>query len=46
MMGYAPLDDKIDQHAHIGLPVMDPDTAPLGDISACAFRCHQLFFYM
>jgi hypothetical protein len=28
------------------LPAIDPDPAPLGNISACAFRGHQLFFYM
>lgn len=31
---------------HAWLPVRDPDPAPLGDISACAFRRHHLFFYM
>ena len=32
--------------SHPGLPAIDPDPAPLGNISACAFRGHQLFFYM
>ncbi len=42
----------VDEHqaarftSHPGLPAIDPDPAPLGNISACAFRCHQLFFYM
>jgi len=40
----------VDEHqasgltAHPGLPVVDPDPAPLGDVSACAFRRHRLFF--
>jgi hypothetical protein len=32
--------------AHARLAMADPDSAPFGHISACAFRCHQLFFYM
>lgn len=42
----------VDEHqparmaAHVRLPVIDPDPASLGYISACAFRGHQLFFYM
>jgi hypothetical protein len=31
--------------AHPGLALLDPDTALLGHVSACALRCHQLFFY-
>ena len=31
--------------AHAGLALPDPDPAFLGDISACALRRHQLFFY-
>lgn len=42
----------VDEHqaagiaAHVRLPIFDPDLAPFGNVSACAFRCHQLFFYM
>lgn len=42
----------IDEHqpagraAHKGLAMVDPDPAAFSYVGACAFRGHQLFFYM
>lgn len=39
-------DDAVRLEPHQGLAARDPELTLLSNVRACAFRCHQRFFYM